>query len=103
WVWEHVAGASALTWQVAGAVALGGAAWGVAVFFSLEEALSRFDGGGHLGLLSTVLALAGGAVGAALAIPAFGLAGGRSLALIATVALGLTIPLLMVLGADLGS
>ena len=53
--------------------------------------------------MSTGLALVGGAAGGAVGIPTFGLTGGLSLAAVGTVTFGLALPLLLVLGDDLGA
>lgn len=103
-VWDSVTEESGPTWQAAVAVSLGGAVWGAAVFLSLHEGLARFDGGsGRVIAACSLLAMIGGAAGAAIGIPAFGLAGGLSLAVIAMVALAMALPLLLVAGENVGA
>jgi hypothetical protein len=102
-VWDYVTDESGPTWQAALTVVVAGAASGAAVFLSLHEGLARFDGGsGRVVAACTGLALIGGMGGAAMGIPAFGLAGGLSLALVATLALALAIPMFLVIGQDVG-
>jgi len=76
---------------------------GAGVFLQLNEGLRRFEArGGRISFVCTALALVGGAAGAAVGIPTFGLTGGLSLAVIGTLTFGLALPLLLVLGDDLG-
>jgi hypothetical protein len=90
-------------WAAAGVALAAGAVWGAGVFLQLTEALRRFEArGGRISIVCTALALVGGAAGAAVGIPAFGLTGGLSLAVIGTLTFGLALPLLLVLGDDLG-
>ena len=102
-VWDKATEEPGPTWQAALIVALAGGACGAGMFAALHEGLARFDGGsGRVIAACTVLALLGGAVGAAIGIPAFGLAGGISLALVGMAALGMAVPLLLVAGENVG-
>jgi hypothetical protein len=102
-VWSSVTEADGPTWQAVVFALFGGAGWGALVFLNLAEALKRFDGGdGYITAACTALALAGGAGGAAVGIPAFGLVGGLSLAVVGTLTCGLILPLLMVVGEQVG-
>jgi ElaB/YqjD/DUF883 family membrane-anchored ribosome-binding protein len=90
-------------WAAVGVALAAGAVWGAGVFLQLNEALRRFDArGGRISAICTGLALVGGAAGAAVGIPTFGLTGGLSLAAIGTVTCGLALPLLIVFADDLG-
>jgi hypothetical protein len=103
WVWSSVTQADGPTWQAVVFALFGGAGWGALVFINLAEALKRFDGGdGYITATCTALALAGGAGGAAIGIPAFGIVEGLSLAVVGTLTCGLIVPLLMVLGEQVG-
>jgi hypothetical protein len=102
-IWDHVTDANGPTWQAIVLTLAGGAGWGVLVFLNLAEVLRRFDGGaGGITAACTALAIAGGAVGAAVGIPTFGWLGGVSLALVATLTCALALPLLMVAGDNIG-
>ena len=103
-VWDHVTEDPGPTWQAAVMVAATGALLGAGLFLALHQGLARFDGGtGRVIAACTLMALAGGVVGAAVGIPAFGLVGGISLALVGMAALGMALPLLLVAGENVGS
>ena len=103
-VWDHVTEEPGPTWQMAVIVAAVGGVLGAGVFLGLHEGLARFDGGtGRVIAACALMAIAGGVVGAAVGIPAFGLVGGISLALVGMAALGMALPLLLVAGENVGS
>lgn len=103
-LWGRMTEEAGPTWQSVVFSTFGGAALGAGVFFNLRGVMDRFDrGSGHITELCTLLALVGGTLGAILGIPAFGLAGGISLAIVAMFACGLALPMVFVLGQDLGS
>jgi hypothetical protein len=102
-VWDHVTEEAGPTWQMTVIVAAAGALLGAGLFVALHQGLARFDGGtGRVIAACTLMALAGGVVGAAVGIPAFGLVGGISLALVGMAALGMALPLLLVAGENVG-